>query len=205
MPDELLLRLRRFHEDYFPGVADRFQSLVREGQHPTILFIGCSDSRIVPYLLTGTGPGELFIVRNVGRVRAAARRVRGLSRHGRRHRVRGAQSRRRAHHRVRPLALRRDPRAVRGAFTRSHQPRGLAGTGTRGRAAGAGHAGGAAPHRAARDRAAARAPDGLSDGTVTRRSAPPRAARLALRARGRRSARVRREERRLRAGGAGTA
>jgi carbonic anhydrase len=66
MPDELLLRLRRFHEDYFPGVAERFQSLVREGQHPTILFIGCSDSRIVPYLLTGTGPGELFIVRNVG-------------------------------------------------------------------------------------------------------------------------------------------
>jgi carbonic anhydrase len=66
MPDELLQRLRRFHEDYFPRVADKFQSLVQDGQHPTILFIGCSDSRIVPYLLTGTGPGELFIVRNVG-------------------------------------------------------------------------------------------------------------------------------------------
>jgi len=66
MPDELLQRLRRFHDDYFPGVAGRFQSLVRGGQHPTILFIGCSDSRIVPYLLTGTGPGELFIIRNVG-------------------------------------------------------------------------------------------------------------------------------------------
>ena len=66
MPDELLQRLRRFHDDYFPGVADEFRELVREGQHPTILFIGCSDSRIVPYLLTGTGPGELFIVRNVG-------------------------------------------------------------------------------------------------------------------------------------------
>ncbi len=66
MPDELLRRLRRFHEHTFPGVQDQFQDLVREGQHPTILFIGCSDSRLVPYLLTGTGPGELFIVRNVG-------------------------------------------------------------------------------------------------------------------------------------------
>jgi carbonic anhydrase len=66
MPDELLQRLRSFHEHTFPGVQDQFQDLVREGQHPTILFIGCSDSRLVPYLLTGTGPGELFIVRNVG-------------------------------------------------------------------------------------------------------------------------------------------
>ena len=66
MPDELLERLRRFHSHTFPGVQEQFQSLVKEGQHPTILFIGCSDSRLVPYLLTGTGPGELFIVRNVG-------------------------------------------------------------------------------------------------------------------------------------------
>lgn len=28
MPDELLQRLRRFHDDYFPGVADQFQNLV---------------------------------------------------------------------------------------------------------------------------------------------------------------------------------
>ena len=66
MPDELLARLRRFHDHTFPGVQEQFQNLVAEGQHPTILFIGCSDSRLVPYLLTGTGPGELFIVRNVG-------------------------------------------------------------------------------------------------------------------------------------------
>jgi carbonic anhydrase len=66
MPDELLKRLRRFHQDTFPGVQEQFQNLVKDGQHPTILFIGCSDSRLVPYLLTGTGPGDLFIVRNVG-------------------------------------------------------------------------------------------------------------------------------------------
>ena len=66
MPDELLDRLRRFHEHTFPGVQDQFQDLVTHGQHPTTLFIGCSDSRLVPYLLTGTGPGDLFMVRNVG-------------------------------------------------------------------------------------------------------------------------------------------
>ena len=64
--DALLLRLRRFKSDYFPLHQQRFQDLVAQGQHPKTLFIGCSDSRLVPYLLTGTGPGELFIVRNVG-------------------------------------------------------------------------------------------------------------------------------------------
>ncbi|HSV34642.1 MAG TPA: carbonic anhydrase [Ramlibacter sp.] len=64
--DELLRRLRRFHSDYFPRHQQRFQDLVEKGQHPKTLFIGCSDSRLVPYLLTGAGPGELFIVRNVG-------------------------------------------------------------------------------------------------------------------------------------------
>ncbi len=64
--DELLLRLRRFHSDYFPLHQLRFQVLVAQGLHPKTLFIGCSDSRVVPYLLTGAGPGELFIVRNVG-------------------------------------------------------------------------------------------------------------------------------------------
>lgn len=64
--DELLLRLRRFRSDYFPLHQQRFEDLVAGGQHPKTLFIGCSDSRLVPYLLTGAGPGELFIVRNVG-------------------------------------------------------------------------------------------------------------------------------------------
>lgn len=66
MDDELLKRIRRFRTDYFPQYQGQFKELVEQGQHPTILFVGCSDSRLLPYMLTGAGPGELFIVRNVG-------------------------------------------------------------------------------------------------------------------------------------------
>ncbi|MFO1292003.1 MAG: carbonic anhydrase [Rubrivivax sp.] len=66
MPDDLLERLRRFKTEAFPTQRSLFRHLVDEGQRPLTLFIGCSDSRLVPYLLTGAGPGELFLVRNVG-------------------------------------------------------------------------------------------------------------------------------------------
>jgi len=66
MPDDILRRLQRFHTRYFPRLRRRFQDLVDKGQHPSVLFIGCSDSRVLPYLLMDSGPGELFIVRNVG-------------------------------------------------------------------------------------------------------------------------------------------
>jgi len=38
VPDELLARIRRFHDHTFPGVQEQFQTLIAEGQHPTILF-----------------------------------------------------------------------------------------------------------------------------------------------------------------------
>jgi len=66
MPDHIISRLRRFQTRYFPRLRKQFQSLVDEGQHPSVLFIGCCDSRVVPYLLMDSGPGELFIARNVG-------------------------------------------------------------------------------------------------------------------------------------------
>lgn len=66
MPRELLGRLTPFREDYFPRFEEHYRRLVSEGRHPTTLLSGCSDSRIVPYRLTGTGPGARFIARNVG-------------------------------------------------------------------------------------------------------------------------------------------
>jgi len=64
--EDLVKRLSRFERRTFPRYRAEYRRLVTEGQNPRALFIGCSDSRIVPYLLTGSGPGDLFMVRNVG-------------------------------------------------------------------------------------------------------------------------------------------
>ncbi len=64
--DDLLARLSQFERQFFPRYEKTYRRLVEDGQHPKTLFIGCSDSRIVPYALMDCGPGELFIARNVG-------------------------------------------------------------------------------------------------------------------------------------------
>jgi carbonic anhydrase len=64
--DDLLARLGRFQRNFFPRYERTYRKLVEDGQQPKTLFIGCSDSRIVPYALMDCGVGELFIARNVG-------------------------------------------------------------------------------------------------------------------------------------------
>lgn len=66
MKDLIEGALKFMQEDYKEH-AELFESL-KNKQNPHTLFIGCADSRLVPNLITNTGPGELFVVRNIGNI-----------------------------------------------------------------------------------------------------------------------------------------
>ncbi|MEV0371291.1 carbonic anhydrase [Streptomyces sp. NPDC050636] len=57
--------VQRFQRDVFPGQAGLFERLATT-HRPTALFIGCSDARVVPELITQRAPGELFVIRTAG-------------------------------------------------------------------------------------------------------------------------------------------
>ncbi|MFV0472536.1 MAG: carbonic anhydrase [Paludibacteraceae bacterium] len=61
---QLFKGVKEFKENSFVTHQEVFRNL-EKSQNPHTLFIGCSDSRVVPNLITNTLPGELFIIRNV--------------------------------------------------------------------------------------------------------------------------------------------
>lgn len=67
MISTLLEGNRRFVRETFEKEREFFCSLAK-GQKPTVLWIGCSDSRLTVSAITNTRAGEVFVHRNVANI-----------------------------------------------------------------------------------------------------------------------------------------
>lgn len=64
-PKHLLDGYRAFTTQRLPTEQSRYQELSERGQSPSVMVVGCCDSRVSPEVIFDAGPGELFVVRNV--------------------------------------------------------------------------------------------------------------------------------------------
>ncbi|MEQ1953744.1 carbonic anhydrase [Mesorhizobium sp. CN2-181] len=65
LPDHLVAGYRSFMKGRYAAETGRWRTLAREGQSPETMVIACCDSRAAPEVIFDSGPGELFVVRNV--------------------------------------------------------------------------------------------------------------------------------------------
>lgn len=66
--DALIAGYRRFRAGYYEQHSSKFERLGAKGQKPHYMIIGCADSRVDPSINFDTGPGDVFMVRNVANV-----------------------------------------------------------------------------------------------------------------------------------------
>ena len=67
MIDQLLEGNRLFVENEFNRNRDYYHNIAH-AQHPQVLWIGCSDSRVPEDVITGSKPGTIFVHRNVANI-----------------------------------------------------------------------------------------------------------------------------------------
>ncbi len=63
--DDMIAGYRRFRNGAYVEQRQRYDALSTAGQRPRTMIIACSDSRVDPTRVFDSGPGELFVVRNV--------------------------------------------------------------------------------------------------------------------------------------------
>lgn len=63
--DRILSKTKSARQQFFDKNQQLLQELAEVGQFPSAVFIGCSDSRVVPEQLLGAKPGDFFMLRNV--------------------------------------------------------------------------------------------------------------------------------------------
>jgi carbonic anhydrase len=63
--EKLVQGIQTFQAHIFRARHELFERLTT-GQNPQALFITCSDSRVMPDLITQAEPGDLFVLRNAG-------------------------------------------------------------------------------------------------------------------------------------------
>jgi carbonic anhydrase len=64
-PRQLIDGYHAFATRRLPTEQSRYRGLSEQGQSPKVMVIGCCDSRVSPEVIFDTGPGELFVVRNI--------------------------------------------------------------------------------------------------------------------------------------------
>ncbi|MGF1521372.1 MAG: carbonic anhydrase [Leptolyngbyaceae cyanobacterium] len=64
---KLISGIRHFQSSYVPSRKTLMEELSK-GQHPRVLFIACSDSRVDPAIITQSDIGDLFVIRNAGNI-----------------------------------------------------------------------------------------------------------------------------------------
>jgi carbonic anhydrase len=64
-PTSLLDGYRSFMDDRYARESSRYKDLAASGQSPRVMIIACCDSRSAPETIFNSGPGELFVLRNV--------------------------------------------------------------------------------------------------------------------------------------------